>query len=451
LVLQNLSCGYYLLYFAPFVPAFAIFRMWTLGTLRCARAWAGLVAAAAVTLMLTVPFLLPYRDAQAVFGLERPFGEVVQFSANVWSYATASPDLVLWGDLLRLHPHAEGETFLGFVPWLLALAALVTLVRSTRGAAAPVTRFRVLAWVLACLALTQLIALAGVVLFGGFELGPISARTPMRVLMQLVAVTGLLLAVSPRARAHAGRAVRSPVFFFMAATLMAMWLSLGPRPQSGPDLVSGFGPYSALYEHVPGFNGVRVPARYAMIAGLFLAVTAGYGARALLTSNSALVAGAVLILLEGLAVPMDLNRTWSQHETMPPARVLPHNRPPAIYARIAALPAGSVITEFPFGDVAWEIRYVYYAAAHWQPITNGYSGAFPAGYRRRVARLRRVAADPEAAWQTLIDSGTTHVVLHRNAFAGAADADAVQEWLHAHSARELERFPDGDILFDLGS
>ena len=29
---------------------------------------------------------------------------------------------------------------------------------------------------------------------------------------------------------------------------------------------------------MPGFNGVRVPARYAMIAGLFSPILAGYGA-----------------------------------------------------------------------------------------------------------------------------------------------------------------------------
>ena len=45
------------------------------------------------------------------------------------------------------------------------------------------------------------------------------------------------------------------------------------------------------------------------------------------------------------------------------------------------------------------------------------------------------------------DSGTTHVVVHRNAFANAADADTVENWLKAHGATELERFPDSDILF----
>ena len=131
---------------------------------------------------------------------------------------------------------------------------------------------------------------------------------------------------------------------------------------------------------------------------------------------------------------------------MPPARVMPYADAPPVYSRVAALPAGSAITEFPFGDAAWEIRYVYYAAAHWKPITNGYSGNFPPRYKERVARLQRVSKDPEAAWQSLHDSGSTHVVVHRNAFANAADADTVENWLKAHGATEIERFPDGDIL-----
>ena len=128
LVMQNWSCGYYLLYFAPFAPLFVLHRMWALGTLRTLRTWVGLITAAVGTLVLTLPFLLPYTKAQQLFGFERPFGEVVQFSANVWSYVTASESLWLFGKALRYHPHGEGETFLGFVPWLLAIVAIAALV-----------------------------------------------------------------------------------------------------------------------------------------------------------------------------------------------------------------------------------------------------------------------------------------------------------------------------------
>jgi hypothetical protein len=288
-------------------------------------------------------------------------------------------------------------------------------------------------------------------LFGGFDNTiagiRIRATTPARLGLQFLVAFGLLLAVSGRARAAVGRAARSPVIMFAAMTALAVWLSLGPR----------FGLYGVLYDHVPGFDGVRVPARYAMIAGLFLAVLAGYGAAMLLQARVsrlmpsvvvvALLAAAVL--MEGVAAPFEINRSWGSNEALPPPRVMPRADAPPVYARVAALPQGSVITEFPFGDGAWEIRYVYYAAAHWKPITNGYSGNFPLPYKERVARLQRLHVDPEAAWQSLRAAGTTHVVLHRHAFAKPEDAAAVEAWLHTRGATELARFDDGDMLFTL--
>lgn len=222
LVMQNWSCGYYLLYFAPFAPLFVLHRMWTVGKLAELRTWVGLVGGAAITLALTLPFLLPYLGAQRVFGFARPFGEVVGFSANVWSYLTASEKVWLWGEALRFDTRPEAETFLGFIPWLLAMIAGGALVR--REVAASPSQgdrhrsVRVLLVVMTVLAMIQFVALASAVAFGGFDVRAfgisISARTPQRLLMQTVAAAGLVLALSPRARgagtagAHAGHLLR---------------------------------------------------------------------------------------------------------------------------------------------------------------------------------------------------------------------------------------------------
>ena len=468
LVLQNWSCGYYLLYFAPFVPLFVVHRMWTVGTLRSLRTWGLLSAAAAATLVLSLPFLFPYRQAQDMFAIERPIGEVIRFSAHVWSYVTASENVRLYGHVLRYYVQPEGETFLGFVPWALAVTAVGFLLVSTRHEAATgrFDKWRAVRWLLTLLAAIQFAGLMSVLMFGGIDVDVLGVRiratTPQRLLIQFVVCFGLLLTLSPRMRHRLAIVAPSPIAFFAAATVAAIWLSLGPMPNAGAGRVAGIGVYSLLYEHVPGFNGVRVPARYAMIAGLFLSVVAGYGVANVLNRpkpghdsglrRTASAALATVILLEGAAIPFEINRTWNMHEATPPARVYPVGRSagegaPPVYAGIAALPAGSVITEFPFGDGAWEIRYVYYAAAHWKPITNGYSGGFPPSYKERVARLQRVDVDPDAAWQCVRDSGTTHVVVHRNAFANAGDANTVETWLRAHGARELARFVDGDVIW----
>jgi hypothetical protein len=456
-VMQNWSCGYYLLYFAPFVPLFLLHRMWTLGKLKDVRVWGSLAAAAVATLVLTLPFLYPYQEAQRAFGIERPLSEIVRFSANAWSYLTASENLNLWGDTLRLSPRPEGETFLGLVPWLLAAVALVRTIRlkpdappqpqhSNVGGAS--TFRRIVPALLLLAVIAQLAGLVAVVLFGGFDLGLISARSPMRLLMQFVVALAMLLALSPRARIETLRIIRSPITMALACTILAMWLSLGPGPDTGL--------YRVLYDNVPGFNGVRVPARYAMIAGLFLAILAGYGMlRVLSRAQSGRVQAAIvfafsaLILIDGAAIPLEINRTWNHNEATPPAQVMTYSNAPAAYARIRELPAGTIVTEFPFGDGAWEIRYVYYAAAHRKPITNGYSGSFPPRYQQRVAHLSNISRDPESAWAALKESGTTHVVLHRNAFGKATGADTVESWLKTNGATEIERFHDGDVLLAL--
>ena len=66
-------------------------------------------------------------------------------------------------------------------------------------------------------------------------------------------------------------------------------------------------------------------------------------------------------------------------------------------------------------------------------------------------RLRNVTVNPEASWQSLLDSGSTHAVLHSAAFANQADAVVVKQWLESHGARLVEQFPDGDTLFELPS
>ena len=192
LVLQNWSCGYYVLYFAPFVPLFAVQQLWSAGRLRDTRLWSGLAIAAVITTALTVPFLLPYLEVQRLYAFERPFGEVLTFSANVWSYATAAEPIHLWGRLLRYHPHGEGETFLGVTAVILALVAVAGAVADGREAAAtapPLAGWRRrLTQLLTVLLIVQGLAWLSTMIVGGFNVRvagvSIRASTPVRLFMQ---------------------------------------------------------------------------------------------------------------------------------------------------------------------------------------------------------------------------------------------------------------------------
>ena len=458
LVLQNLSCGYYLLFFAPFVPLVVIQQLWVANRLRDARAWLALVAAGGVTVALTVPFVLPYMEVQRLFGFERSLDEVRTFSANVWSYATASASLRLWGPLLRLHPGPEGETFLGVTGVLLAGIAAVATAMGARAATTSLTALSGLRRAAAAgLALTlsiQTLVWLSTLVLGRFRLAwaglSMRASRPLRAFALAAAMLVALLAVSPRARAAARRLVASPVTFWLALMMLALWLSLGPTPMAGPQRLQGVGLYALLYDHVPGFTGLRVPARFAMIAGLFVSVLAGYGAAALARwSPAALAVVGVLAVAEGTAVPLPLNGTWATDEATPPARVFPAVSAPPVYQRLRDLPARSVVAEFPFGDDAWELRYVDYAATHGKPILNGYSGAFPPAYIARVASLRRFSSEGDAAWQVLVEAGTTHVVVHPAAYADPEQPRALTAWLESRDARLVQRFADGDALYAL--
>ena len=87
------------------------------------------MARGAGTLVLTLPFLFPYHEAQRVFGFERPFGEVVLVLRQrlVVHHRVGEPVAVGQGACATTRT-AKGETFLGFVPWLLAAVALVGLI-----------------------------------------------------------------------------------------------------------------------------------------------------------------------------------------------------------------------------------------------------------------------------------------------------------------------------------
>src|SRR5690606_32795960 len=99
------------------------------------------------------------------------------------------------------------------------------------------------------------------------------ADRPVAVIM--LAAIGLLVA-SRRLRAALvpSTNLRLPAaLFFLAAVL----LSLGPVPESQGRELGVEGLYAWLYAYVPGFDGLRAPARFAMVGYVFLMILAGYG------------------------------------------------------------------------------------------------------------------------------------------------------------------------------
>jgi len=95
-----------------------------------------------------------------------------------------------------------------------------------------------------------------------------------------------------------------------------------------------------------------------------------------------------------------------------------------------------VVLELPIGDLHDETRAVYFSARHGHPIVNGYSGGFPASYLRRKDLLADPPSRPAEAWQALIDSGATCVIVHEWAFEGD-NGKAASRWLEEQGALPL--------------
>ncbi len=453
LAAQGLSSGYYLLFFTPFAAAFALWevargRLW-----RSPRVWIALGGAAVLVAALTTPFLLPYAALHSQGFGSRSRAEVIRFSADVYSYATAFEEQRIWGEALRAFPKPEGELFPGAVPVLLALIGIVGGSVARRVETAP-RNPPWLAWLLGAAAAGHAAAAVLVLLNRRISvaLGPVTLRMTdiNQLLLRAAIALALLFLISPAARTR-GLRFALEQGFFVAMLAAAAWLSLGPAPQSLGRPLEIVAPYGLLFESVPGFEGLRVPARFGMLVAFALAVLGGYGAAALGRSRAGrgfAVVLALFFLLEATHVPFVVNgATPVRGFNTPDARLYRPERAPAVYHRVRDEPASAVVLELPLGPPDFDLRAMYYSTVHWRPVVNGYSGFTPPHYPRLVTALSQITRHPEAALAALRASGASHVIVHEGAYVGE-EGPASAAVLRAAGAVEL--FRDGsDVLFRL--
>jgi len=445
LLLQALSCGYYLAFFTPVAVAYCIGEMIANGRLRDLRVWRGLVIAGLAVLLVVGAFMIPYFEVRRAGDVGvRPRAEVEFLSADTRAFANAPEQSLLWGSRIRAYPHPEGQGFPGFAILAFAAAALALTVgaawRRARAGRAPAPRWRrALTWMTALL-LVPLLLLAGRLLVTGRDAyalaGVVFRYRPPTLLAELGAAIVALLVLSPLFRTVARDTTRSRVGAFACGALVSAWLSLGPSVHANGQRL-GPGLYALFYEWVPGWNGLRVPSLYLMVVAFFLAIVAGLGADAILarwrTAGSIVVAaGAIAVLVDclGLGVVRDVPQAG-----------------PA-YTRVRELPTGSVLLELPLGDINSEVRYTFFAGQHRRPIVNGYSGYYPEHYRQLGAALT-APIENQRAWLALIATGATHAIVHEGPGSYPPDdARSVSEWLLRSGAKDVGTF-GRDRLFQL--
>ncbi len=460
LVAQNLSCGYYLLFFDPVVAAYVLWEVGRRGLWRRWKVWRDLAVAVAVVIAAATPFLLPYVALRQQGFRPRPLDEVMRYSADVYSYLRALDDSI-WRGWLPDFTREEGTLFPGLVPVALAGVAAFDAIRRARERAAggrPLPNWRrgVAASFAALAALSAL--LAAYELFAGPAIQRIrNLWFPLALVDNVLTVCGAALValvfLSPSARWVGRDLLSRPATFFLVLGAAAAWLSFGPFVATKGFHLTNESVYVWLYHYLPGFNGLRVPARLAMVVALALAVSGGLGAAVLLRTAGRrarlLVAGlCVLFLAEGLSVPIPLAALeWRPVDDSGRQAPLTVRELDRLYAHVAALPTGTVVAEFPIGSTFDDVRAVFFSIRHGHPIVNGYSGEYPGHYRKLIDVLSVPMANPDQAWKALASSGATSVVVHEWAFERGTGRE-VSRWLEAHGAT-LRALVGSSRLYDM--
>ncbi len=386
--LQGLCNGYYLLFFTVFV---AIWIFWFASPWSRPRQFLAITVAWAAAALPMLPLLLHYRSVHAAFGFTRDFGTIRGYGGDVAGLLLASPHLALWGGL-HVFERAEGELFPGLTITLIVLAG-VALVRNPRQ---PMVGGWVRARsVLSALALaTGLVSLSAVVMgpwrFDPFGIRLLSVTNPIKPLTLSLALALILGLTSPGFRRTL--AAQSVLGFYALAGFVTWLFSLGPAPTvMGKELMYR-GPYTLLM-FLPGFNALRVPARFWMMTTLCLAVVG-----AVIFDRLTLKYGRNRMVLAAVVTIGILADTWMT--------AMPLAETPRLFAALdCAGGAKGPMIELPLGEAYADVAAMYRQMSHQRPIVNGYSGYFPPHYS--ALRFGLALRDPDVLTQLAPTTSTT--------------------------------------------
>ena len=269
-LMQGLSNLYFLLFYPVLVILWVLWFTPNEGWWRKSLA---IGAAGLVGVVPQVPLLLRYRTAHATLGLDRVEPEIAEFAADVSGLLSASPFLTVWGGLDRfLRP--EGQLFPGLTLAVLLALALWTVNWRPEG---PEPRgLRVVRTVVGTVGLVFAVLVAARLALGPWEIHPfgwkIAINRPANAFAQ-----GLLfwvfMVILSRAGAWAYRR-HSPFAFYLLAAFVLGVLALGPSPTVFDTYFMAYSPYRGL-TFLPGFESLRVPARFWMLATVCLATLGG--------------------------------------------------------------------------------------------------------------------------------------------------------------------------------
>jgi hypothetical protein len=398
--------------------------------------WKRLIVSLALSAIVLLPFLLPYQRVAKLQGTVRSVAEAATYSASARDWLAATPMNKLWRGFGPVPDTGERHLFPGILPILLILSAFF-LSRSRnaepnlpRDAGQPVDfnqnrlerdrktePSRRLLIALDVLAITSLfVALLaygyqGIKPFGLKQLHVPDETRPLAVFV-LVFFVRLCLAYPQALRpgrdrnlVDTARRLSEPFGIGMIWIVLGFFGSLGMN----------FFFHRWLFEYIFIFRSIRVPARWAMIAMLGIALLAGLGAQKIATAVSArwpnlrtvfvyaIICG--LLLFEARSAPLLLFRG----EVDPDAVTL--------YLRKTPMRGG--IAHLPSGVLESNHRYVLRQADHRRPLITAFSG-FSNPIIKDIETLSQSRPIPDRFFDLLEQIPTSYLVVHDSILPPAA-------------------------------
>ncbi len=209
-------------------------------------------------------------------------------------------------------------------------------------------------------------------------------------------------------------------------TIGLLWIVIGVLGSLG---LNGLF-HSFLFDAVPGFRGIRVPARWAEIAYVGLAMLVAV-ATSFLARRQRWAAAVIplLFLVELRAAPLRWFRA--------PVEV------PPVYQWLSTQRLRA-IAELPIDIAGSEYVYTFRSISHHKNMINGASGAVPEHFAR-FSGLWKSSPIPDEFGDELRRAGVDLVIVHAD-FLGPHDA-TTRDWLKREIARGrmsfVRRFPGG--------
>ena len=169
-------------------------------------------------------------------------------------------------------------------------------------------------------------------------------------------------------------AVRDPIrrrwaIVYGGVAVAAVTLSLGPYVRVWGTLVTTYGPYRWLLAVVPGMDGMRVPARFAIIVIAALSVLLAFGVEWLARRAGRRFQPIVLIACAGMGVADG----WTVPIVTVPYRASGRPQDRGIASWLADRAPGALL-HLPMRGDAHVLHYQFMTLVHGHPMVNGYSG-----------------------------------------------------------------------------